>query len=90
MENKNCISGVEVKLFFCFLADHDALSSYLDWCAKLSPNFYLLFSRYNYEIPAEYFISAAFVYRATSEPKRWANLDKKWRHLLKTYRLTVK
>jgi len=90
MENKRFVSKDEISLFLLFLVEHDCLSSYLKLSAEYAPDFHMLFSEENESIPVDKFISDAFPWLATDDPKEWLHLHKQWIKFLKCYRSTKK
>ena len=88
MKTKAVVSRSDVRLFFTFLIERGALSSYLMWSAEFTPDFYHLFSDENTSFPVEAFISSAFPWWQTPEAARWARLHRCWLLYLKKYRST--
>lgn len=86
MKSKPAFTRGELRLFFVFLVENDALGEYLKRSAEDDSNFYDLFTDKNYLFPADLFIYAAFPWPSPPELSRWAELHKCWLFRLEKYR----
>jgi len=86
MKSKPAFTRGELKLFFTFLIENDALGEYLKRSVEDSPKFYDLFTDENNLFSADLFIYVAFPWPSPPELSQWAKLHKSWLFRLEKYR----